>query len=231
MQQRNFVVINGNYAGQWRSLNEATRSINLIVPFGIALIAAVFGILLHGIILWLVAATALSFIVLCEPRLGLYMLGAAIAADSVPFDPVTRPLGILFLNLHRLLFTPVELAILWTLVCMCFRGVSEQRLQLPNRTSLMASCGLTFFILAGIAERADRRWEPNCCDLGDASHPRSPGRHAVDQRPYPGTTSRPRAWLRYVRSARAMTIEVAYRYITYIQPAATSDILESRIQP
>lgn len=84
MQQRNFVVINGNYAGQWRSLNEATRSINLIVPFGIALIAAVFGILLHGIILWLVAATALSFIVLCEPRLGLYMLGAAIAADSVP---------------------------------------------------------------------------------------------------------------------------------------------------
>ncbi|HWC29089.1 MAG TPA: O-antigen ligase family protein [Dehalococcoidia bacterium] len=190
---------------------------------GLALVAALPAAAFQAQMLWLFVALAVAVAVMIEPLVGLYAGVAVIGLDTS--GPNTAPLGDLFSTIPVLKATPVELLLLWTTFAAYLRTAGKDHAA-NDRAVLVALLIFLFLVLQamllGVSQGGSftiALWEVRAmlCIL-----------------PVMLMTNllvRDREGLRRLGIVLAVTlilmsVEAAWRYLTYIRPGSFDGVIE-----
>ena len=153
--QANFVVL-GSRDVFWKQQSNLNNSVGTWFPLALGVIAVVLAGIIGGMLTSLVAGLAIAFVVLNEPRYGLYLVAVAIAADPAAYDPLTEPTRRLYLGFAGFPATPIELLILWTGICWIIRSLTESKLELPSTTVIWTSIAFSLLLAGAIFNGVNR---------------------------------------------------------------------------
>lgn len=204
---------------------EAQERRSAVPPLLVACFAVAVAFLAGGGPLWLVTAAVVAAVIAVRPVIGLYFATATLGLDTNLNSPF-EPFGIVFKTIPGLTVTPLELLVIWTLVCALAQAMRQGSPPFPQ-TRLLATLVLFLVLLLLAVEQGTSRGGDFIIALWEI-------RAILLVLPMMLTASvliREREDLKTLAKLLlvvlgVMTFEMGWRYIQYVRPGQFSGGLE-----
>jgi O-Antigen ligase len=221
-----------NLAGQFQSYELSRRAtttdrqVAVAVLLAATLVAAGPALLLPGRSMWTLVGLGAASVVLLEPRVGLYLLLAAVGIDTAPLDPLTSPLVEIFRPLPTVELTPIEMLALLTAVSAAAKGCLANDSAFPPAFLVSATGVFILLVLFGVWQGLSRGGDFNVAILEVRALAITVPIMFASSQLVRDRRDLQRIGLAVAAILLVMTVETFWRYLTYVRPGDYEGALE-----